>query len=209
MSGNKSKSLSGATTNSSNPTNTSTNTTNYATHSMNPSAAASLDFVKNLWGGMQIPDFTHAAGMNIPTVSMQDLDKKIEDLKTVESWLQVNMSMLHSTIQTLEAQRVTLATLQSMSATLAGVAQQSEIEKGQSDRHAQLDQPTAWWNVLQDQFRAVLSSVVPDTSENGVTKVATPKPQSGKKSVKRPATTVTKTAAKLPAPRAASKKAVE
>ncbi|CAN5772217.1 hypothetical protein BH11PSE12_BH11PSE12_24350 [soil metagenome] len=72
-----------------------------------------LNFVKNLWGGMQVP------GMVTPTVSVDELDKKIKDLKTVESWLNVNMTMLRGTIQALEVQRSTIATLKSMGETFA------------------------------------------------------------------------------------------
>ncbi len=72
-----------------------------------------LSFVKKLWGGMQVP------GMIAPTVSIDDLDKKIKDLKTVESWLNVNMNMLRGTIQALEVQRATIATLNSLGASFS------------------------------------------------------------------------------------------
>lgn len=68
-----------------------------------------LGFVKKLWGDMQLP------GMVTPTISVDELDKKIKDLKTVESWLNVNMNMLRGTIQAMEVQRATIATLKSMS----------------------------------------------------------------------------------------------
>ncbi len=72
-----------------------------------------LGFVKKLWGDMQLP------GMVTPTVSVDELDKKIKDLKTVESWLNVNMNMLRGTIQALEVQRATIATLKSMGESFA------------------------------------------------------------------------------------------
>ncbi len=72
-----------------------------------------LNFVKNLWGGMNVP------GMATPTISVDELDKKITDLKTVESWLNVNMTMLKGTIQALEVQRATLATLTAMGESFA------------------------------------------------------------------------------------------
>jgi hypothetical protein len=72
-----------------------------------------LNFVKNLWGGMHVP------GMVTPTVSIDELDKKIQDLKTVESWLNVNMTMLKGTIQALEVQRATISTLQAMGESFA------------------------------------------------------------------------------------------
>lgn len=82
-----------------------------------------LDFVKSLWGGMNIP------GVVVPTISVDELDKKIADLKAVESWLNLNMNMLHSSIQALEVQRATIATLKAMSATMTGTAKPGEADK--------------------------------------------------------------------------------
>lgn len=79
-----------------------------------------LDFVKNLWGSMSVP------GLTAPTLSVEELDKKINDLKAVESWLNLNMSMLRGSIQALEVQRGTIATLKSVGASLAsGVSDKS------------------------------------------------------------------------------------
>lgn len=76
-----------------------------------------LEFVKNLWGGMKIP------GMAMPSLSVDDIDKQIADLKAVEAWLNVNMNMLRSTIQALEVQSATIAALHSMSASMASMVQ--------------------------------------------------------------------------------------
>lgn len=78
-----------------------------------------LSFVKKLWGNMQVP------GMVAPPMSVDELDKKIQDLKTVESWLTVNMNMLRGTIQALEVQRATLAALQSIGESFAQHAHQA------------------------------------------------------------------------------------
>jgi hypothetical protein len=72
-----------------------------------------LGFVKKLWGDMQLP------GMVTPTLSVDDLDKQIKDLKTVESWLTVNMNMLKGTIQALEVQRATISALKTMGESFA------------------------------------------------------------------------------------------
>jgi hypothetical protein len=77
-----------------------------------------LEFVKNLWGGMNVPG-TAAPGMAGAPLSTDDLDKRIADLKAVESWLNMNMAMLRGTIHTLEVQRGTIATLKSMSESMA------------------------------------------------------------------------------------------
>ena len=74
----------------------------------------SLEFVKNLWGNMGVP------GISAPTLSVDDLDKKIKDLKAVEIWLNVNTSMVRGSIQALEVQRATLAALKSMGEAMAG-----------------------------------------------------------------------------------------
>ncbi len=82
-----------------------------------------LDFVKNLWGSMSVPGIS-IPGMAAPTLSVDELDKKIADLKAVESWLNVNVSMLRGTIQALEVQRGTIATLKSMGAALSNAVKQ-------------------------------------------------------------------------------------
>lgn len=78
-----------------------------------------LDFVKNLWGSMGV-----VPGIAAPTLSVDDLDKKINDLKAVEAWLNLNSSMVRGSIQALEVQRNTIATLKSMGKTLATAVQQ-------------------------------------------------------------------------------------
>lgn len=82
-----------------------------------------LDFVKNLWGSMNVPGMS-IPGITAPTLSVEELDKKINDLKAVETWLNLNMGMLRTTIQALEVQRGTIATLKSMGASLAAAVQQ-------------------------------------------------------------------------------------
>jgi len=86
-----------------------------------------LEFVKNLWGGMKIP------GMAMPSLSVDDVNKQIADLKAVESWLNVNMSMLRSTIQALEVQSATLAALQTMSNSMNSLAQAGMPQPASAD----------------------------------------------------------------------------
>ena len=72
-----------------------------------------LDFVKNLWGGMSVPGMT-MPGMVMPTLSVDEINKQVSDLKAVEAWLTLNMNMLRTTIQALEVQSATISTLKSM-----------------------------------------------------------------------------------------------
>jgi hypothetical protein len=94
-----------------------------------------LDFVKNLWSGMGIPGMNMSGmnmpampGMVIPSLSVEEINKKISDLRAVETWLNLNMNMLRGTIQALEVQSATIATLQTMgetfSASMGAVTQQ-------------------------------------------------------------------------------------
>lgn len=68
-----------------------------------------VEFVKKAWASFGVPS-TFA-----PTVDLEELDKRIADLKAVEQWLTVNMNMLQGTIQALEIQRGTIATLRAFS----------------------------------------------------------------------------------------------
>jgi hypothetical protein len=79
-----------------------------------------LDFMKNMWSSMGMPGMnmqgtgTGIPGMIMPSLSVEEISKKITDLKAVESWLALNMTMLRSTIQALEVQAATISTLQTM-----------------------------------------------------------------------------------------------
>jgi hypothetical protein len=80
-----------------------------------------FDFMKNLWNGMSMPGLSgmKIPGMVMPTLSVEEINKQIKDLKSVESWLTMNLTMLRSTIQALEVQSATITTIQSMSTSLA------------------------------------------------------------------------------------------
>ncbi len=69
-----------------------------------------LEFVRNMWGnmGFSLP------GMVTPTVDVDELDKRITDMKAVEGWLKMNLNMLQMSIQGLEMQHATLSTLRQM-----------------------------------------------------------------------------------------------
>ncbi len=49
-----------------------------------------------------------------PTINPEEIDKRIEELRTVQYWLEQNARMLGATIQALEVQRMTLSTLRTM-----------------------------------------------------------------------------------------------
>ena len=89
----------------------------------------SFDLMKKMWGMAGLPGIPNAANlasmamrlpqqlpsMVAPTFDVNELDKRIADLRAVEQWLQLNGTMLRTTIQTLEVQRATIATLKGIS----------------------------------------------------------------------------------------------
>lgn len=72
-----------------------------------PPPSDPFEAIKALWGSMGFA----MPGMVAPTFDSGELDKRIADLKAVEGWLQMNLGMLQTTIQGLEIQRSTLATM--------------------------------------------------------------------------------------------------
>ncbi len=212
-----------------------------------------LDFVKNLWGSMSVPGMG-MPGITAPTMSVEELDKKISDLKAVEAWLNLNTSMLRGSIQALEVQRGTIATLKSMGASLAaaitqpGASEKSVFESvpyasaffqqatpaapapapkpapapapapepvaavpddAGNQAAAQLANPSAWWNLLQDQFKqAVSTAMSPDAASAAAASFgggAKAKPAASKSA--KPAEAGTAAKAKAPLRKAPAKRA--
>jgi len=72
---------------------------------------ASMEMMRQAWQGLAgAGGLEHNLGV---PMSVEDLDRRINDLRAVENWLRLNLSMLTSTIQGLEVQRSTIATLKS------------------------------------------------------------------------------------------------
>ncbi|MBR7636707.1 PhaM family polyhydroxyalkanoate granule multifunctional regulatory protein [Janthinobacterium lividum] len=206
-----------------------------------------LDFVKNLWGSMSVPGMG-VPGITAPTMSVEELDKKINDLKAVEAWLNLNTSMLRGSIQALEVQRGTIATLKSMGASLAaaitqpGASEKTVFESvpyasaffqqaapaapepkpapapapapepaaaAPGDAGSQLANPSAWWNLLQDQFKqAVSTAMSPDAASAAAASfgsVSKAKPAASKPA--KPAEAGTAAKAKAPLRKAPAKRA--
>ncbi|MFA7439235.1 PhaM family polyhydroxyalkanoate granule multifunctional regulatory protein [Castellaniella sp.] len=84
---------------------------------------ASMEMMRQAWQGLASPGGLDPAAMG-SLMSVEELDKRISDLRAVENWLRMNLSMLSSTIQGLEVQRATLSTLKSfMDTGMATMAQ--------------------------------------------------------------------------------------
>jgi hypothetical protein len=77
-----------------------------------------FEFLKNLWGPMGLP----LAGLSGPTKAMDEVDRRIAELKSVETWLNMNLNVLHMTIQGLEMQKAGLAAMRGTAGAAPGAA---------------------------------------------------------------------------------------
>lgn len=80
-----------------------------------------FEMYRRLWGPLGVP----VPGMAMPTLDPQELDKRIQELKAVEAWLNMNLNMLRLAIQGLEMQKAGLAAMQQAIAA-AGAAQDKD-----------------------------------------------------------------------------------
>ena len=62
-----------------------------------------------------------------PTLDPEELDKRIQDLRTVQFWLEQNAKLLGATIQALEVQRMTLSTLKTMNVSMSDLTASLQI----------------------------------------------------------------------------------
>ena len=87
-----------------------------------------FDFLQNLAtqaagsAAQKIPQLPNLGSWVAPTLNVEELDKRIEELKAVQFWLDQNAMALKATIQALEVQKMTLATLKGMNFNMGDVA---------------------------------------------------------------------------------------
>ena len=83
-----------------------------------------FDFLQNLAKGasQSIPQMPNLANWVAPSLNVEELDKRIDELKAVHFWLEQNSRALGATIQALEVQKMTLAALKGMNFNLGDVA---------------------------------------------------------------------------------------
>ncbi|MDB5858100.1 MAG: hypothetical protein JWQ76_1789 [Ramlibacter sp.] len=83
-----------------------------------------FDFLQTLAKGASdaMPQLPNISSWVAPTLSVEELDKRIGELKAVHFWLDQNSKALGATIQALEVQKMTLATLKGMNFSMGEVA---------------------------------------------------------------------------------------
>jgi hypothetical protein len=83
-----------------------------------------FDFLQNLAKGatQSIPQIPNLANWVSPSLNVEELEKRIDELRAVHFWLEQNSRALGATIQALEVQKMTLATLKGMNFNIGDVA---------------------------------------------------------------------------------------
>lgn len=81
--------------------------------SSNPSDP--FEFLKKLWAPMGLPMAgAGMPGMMFPSVDVAEIERRISDMRSVETWLALNLEIVRTTIQALDAQRATIQAFQAM-----------------------------------------------------------------------------------------------
>ena len=102
-----------------------------------------MEFMRSMWSkmGFSLP------GMVTPTLDVDELDKRISDMKAVENWLKMNLSSLQMATQGLEMQRATIAAMQAMSKVAAEGGRKDGDDAAQPNPFASGMWP---WNLMQN-----------------------------------------------------------
>lgn len=63
-----------------------------------------FEWMQKMWNPMSFP----MPGMLTPTADPEEIEKKIRELKTIETWLTMNVGFVQMSIKTLEMQKAAL-----------------------------------------------------------------------------------------------------
>ncbi len=149
-----------------------------------------FDFLQNLTqaAGKNASPSTGAAGWVAPTLNVEDIQKRIEELKAVQFWLEQNSRALSATIQALEVQKMTLSTLNAMNVSMGDLASAFQVKPTPKTEAPEVSpepvapetpetskapeapeapeapkaavDPLAWWGAVTQQFQQIASHVL-------------------------------------------------
>ena len=137
-----------------------------------------LDLLQNFAKGAGFGNFSNWVA---PTLSVEELEKRINELKIVHFWLEQNSRALGATIQALEVQKMTLSTLKDMNLNIGDMAKNlhahateateqvtaaatsaanAASQAAQDAHHAvpPVVDPLQLWNALAGQFQQIAST---------------------------------------------------
>ncbi len=157
-----------------------------------------FDFLQNLakaagGAGSSPSAMPNMAQWLVPSLKVEDLEKRIEELKHVQFWLDQNARALSATIQALEVQKMTMETLKGMNFTMGmpGAAQAATPKPAsapaapppapepepaadaapkrkttaQADASKVID-PIQLWGALTQQFQQIASTALQDVAKH-------------------------------------------
>jgi hypothetical protein len=141
--------------------------------------------VKN--AGAALP---HVGQWIAPTLDPAEIDKRIDELRTVQFWLEQNARMLAATIQALEVQRMTLSTLKTMNVTVGDLGKAMKLQGSDSSPSSPAPRPASrsgatatsapagvvdpmqWWGALTQQFTQLAVQAMKDGSADAAKSLA-------------------------------------
>ncbi len=146
-----------------------------------------FDFLQNLAtqaadsAAQKIPQMPNLGSWVAPTLNVEELDKRIQELKAVQFWLDQNATALKATIQALEVQKMTLATLKGMNFNMGDIANAFQLKvaespptkppikakpaKAAAPAAAGVVDPMQWWGALTQQFQNIATEAVKDAAK--------------------------------------------
>jgi hypothetical protein len=162
-----------------------------------------FDFLQNLGqaanpGAKGSPQgMPNMASWVAPTLNVEELDKRIQELKTVQFWLEQNTNALKATIQALEVQKMTLSTLQGMNVNMAEMAkaftakmpdlqpdlqpEAKATEPPQAEAKGPAVDPMQWWGSLTQQFQNIAAAAVKDVAAKAMKEGTQPRKKTAAK----------------------------
>ncbi len=125
------------------------------------------------------------AGWLAPTLDPEALEKRLNELKAVQFWLDQNAAALKATIQALEVQKMTLAALKTMNVPMPGAGMawpmpgtsakskpaaasppkpEPAAPKPAAPAAAPLADPMQYWGALSQQFQQIAGQAMKDAA---------------------------------------------
>jgi len=184
-----------------------------------------FDFLQNLakaagGTGSSPSALPNMAQWLVPSLKVEDLEKRIEELKHVQFWLDQNARALSATIQALEVQKMTMETLKGMNFTMGmpGAAQAAAAPEPAPQAAAapppapeaepaasKVIDPMQLWGALTQQFQHIASTALQDAAKHSAALAQSAK-AAGKPGATQSKAAAAKTAGKAPRKSTAAKK---
>lgn len=159
-----------------------------------------FDFLQNLTQGASnsAPQIPNMSSWIAPTISVEEIEKRISELKSVQFWLEQNSRALSATIQALEVQKMTLSTLKGMNFSMADMANAFTIKTPDASAKPKATpaaapapapapaadtadasatssgviDPMQWWGALTQQFQQIAATAMTEATKAGATDLA-------------------------------------